>query len=216
MGEYYDKEKFTGGRSSGGGGGGGGASGGPPPRRPYQTPPPSQKKSNSGWYSWPVIIILFAVGAWPIALALLFLNIFSDSKRAGSGAGKKTVSYDAQGRELARTELETAGADTVLSVEPEEKEFTGLAFVPVALRDGKGTLKMTAAADLTVSVDGPGRLLAFGCAKPDGEPDFYSGRSATWNGRALAVVQSTGGSGAIRVTASAPGLMNAVAELISK
>ena len=126
------------------------------------------------------------------------------------------VSYDAQGRELARTELETAGADTVLSVEPEEKEFTGLAFVPVALRDGKGTLKMTAAADLTVSVDGPGRLLAFGCAKPDGEPDFYSGRSATWNGRALAVVQSTGGSGAIRVTASAPGLMNAVAELISK
>ena len=95
MGEYYDKEKFTGGRSSGGGGGGG-ASGGPPPRRPYQTPPPSQKKSNSGWYSWPVIIILFAVGAWPIALALLFLNIFSDSKRTGSGAGKKTVSYDAQ------------------------------------------------------------------------------------------------------------------------
>ena len=111
MGEYYDKEKFTGGRSSGGqtpppGGYQPPPNRGPyqtpPPRRPYQTPPPpNKKKNNSGWYSWPVIIILFAVGAWPIALALLFLNIFSDSKRTGKGAGASAgnragTAYDAQ------------------------------------------------------------------------------------------------------------------------
>ena len=114
MGEYYDKEKFTGGRSSGGPYNGQTPPPGgyppppnrgpyqtPPPRRPYQTPPPIQKKSNSGWYSWPVIIILFAVGVWPIALALLFLNIFSDGKKAGKGtgaAGTRTAPYDAQAR----------------------------------------------------------------------------------------------------------------------
>ncbi len=115
MGEYYDKEKFTGGRPSGGGPRNGqtpppggyppppnrGPYQTPPPRRPYQTPPPVQKKNNSGWYSWPVIIILFAIGAWPIALALLFLNIFSDGKKAGKGtgtAGPRTAPYDAQAR----------------------------------------------------------------------------------------------------------------------
>ncbi len=115
MGEYYDKEKFTGGRPSGGGPRNGqtpppggyppppnrGPYQTPPPRRPYQAPPPVRKKNNSGWYSWPVIIILFAVGAWPIALALLFLNIFSDGKKAGKGtgaAGTRTAPYDAQAR----------------------------------------------------------------------------------------------------------------------
>ena len=114
MGEYYDKEKFTGGRSSGGPYNGQTPPPGgyppppnrgpyqtPPPRRPYQAPPPVRKKNNSGWYSWPVIIILFAVGAWPIALALLFLNIFSDGKKAGKGtgaAGTRTAPYDAQAR----------------------------------------------------------------------------------------------------------------------
>ncbi len=114
MGEYYDKEKFTGGRPSGGGPRNGqtpppggyppppnrGPYQTPPPRRPYQAPP-VRKKNNSGWYSWPVIIILFAIGAWPIALALLFLNIFSDGKKAGKGtgaAGTRTAPYDAQAR----------------------------------------------------------------------------------------------------------------------
>ena len=60
MDEFYDKEKFTGKQP-------GSSSGGrqtPPPR------PPQKKQDNSGWYSWPLIIILFAVGAWPLALIL--------------------------------------------------------------------------------------------------------------------------------------------------
>ena len=129
MGEYYDKEKFTGGRPSGGGprnsqtpppGGyppppNRGPYQTPPPRRPYQAPPPVRKKNNSGWYSWPVIIILFAVGAWPIALALLFLNIFSDGKRggktAGTPAGTRTAAgYDAQARSAVEQAIRRAEA----------------------------------------------------------------------------------------------------------
>ena len=78
MDEFYDKEKFTGGRR--------------PPQRP-----PQKKPNNTGWYSWPIIIVLFALGAWPFALVLMFFNIFGDEKRKkdlssqrGSSAGKKT------------------------------------------------------------------------------------------------------------------------------
>ena len=104
MADYYDKEKFTGGKDV------------PPPRsyqtppggqRSYQTPPPrsyqtppNRKKSNSGWYSWPVIIVLFAIGLWPVALALLFMNIFNDgkSKTVTRRSGGTTTTYETQAR----------------------------------------------------------------------------------------------------------------------
>lgn len=93
MGEYYDKEKFTGNR-----GRGGATPPPPPPKRPYQTPPP-RSNSNSGWYSWPVIIILFCLGIWPIALVLLFLNIFGDEKmHKGTSSRTRQADYEAQAR----------------------------------------------------------------------------------------------------------------------
>ncbi len=98
MGEYYDKNKFTGGRPSGEqhrtyGGRAGGST--PPPSRPYRQPPGNQ--DNSGWYSWPVIIILFALGIWPIALALLLFNIFGDSRKQKNFSSQKTT-YEDQAR----------------------------------------------------------------------------------------------------------------------
>ena len=94
MGEYYDKEKFTGGRASGGGRSGGS----PPPKRPYQAPPPprqpQRKNNNSGWYSWPVIIILFSLGIWPIALILLFFNLFGDKKTSPFYTGRSSGQAD--------------------------------------------------------------------------------------------------------------------------
>jgi len=78
MDEFYDKEKFTGGQR--------------PPQRP-----PQKRPNNSGWYSWPIIIVLFALGAWPFALVLMLFNIFGDEKRKkdlssqrSSSAGKRT------------------------------------------------------------------------------------------------------------------------------
>ena len=136
MGEFYDKEKFTGGRAPSGGAspnrqtppnGGNyqsppnrGPYQTPPPRRPYQTPPQQQsrKQNKSGWYSWPVIIILFALGVWPIALALLFLNLFGDNKSAGgtssqrySGQARSAVeqSIDAQAQSAVERAIRNAG-----------------------------------------------------------------------------------------------------------
>ena len=82
MGEYYDKDKFTGGRASSGGRSPEGGQGfTPPPPKP-----PQKKEDNSGWYSWPLIIILFSLGIWPIALILLFFNLFGDEKKRGKGS----------------------------------------------------------------------------------------------------------------------------------
>lgn len=130
------------------------------------------------------------------------------------------VTFNAEGKEIARAELKTAGDETLIAVEPEEATLCAdgkdIVFVPVCLRDGKGILKMTTSVDLSVTVDGPAKLLAFGSAFPLAEPDYDIGKFAAWNGRALAVIQSTGESGTVRITASALGLQNAVAELIAK
>ena len=96
MAEYYDKNKFTGSRAAPGGetspGGTGGSAGCTPPPPNSRAYRPSGKQDNSGWYSWPVIIILFSLGIWPVALALLFFNLFGDSrKRSG-----KRVTFDQQ------------------------------------------------------------------------------------------------------------------------
>lgn len=42
---------------------------------------PQKKPDNTGWYVWPLIIVLFGLGLWPVALVLLFLTIFGDEKR---------------------------------------------------------------------------------------------------------------------------------------
>lgn len=130
------------------------------------------------------------------------------------------VSYNSDGAEFARTELASADRVTKLCVEPEDSiikaDGKDLAFIAVGLRDSRGVLKMTSTADITVSLEGPAKLLAFGSADPCAEPEYYSGHFGTYNGRALAVIQSTGESGIIRITASADGMDSADAEIESK
>ena len=62
MSEYYDREKFTGERKS------------------QQSP---KKPDDSGWYSWPAIIVLFAIGLWPVALYLMLKKVFGSLEKTG-------------------------------------------------------------------------------------------------------------------------------------
>ena len=115
MADYYDKDKFTGNRRPS-------DRQTPPPRRPYQTPPDhsyqtyqtppnrsSPQKNNSGWYSWPAIIILFAIGAWPIALGLLLFNVFSDGRKQKT-ASRQSESFDEQARSAVERAMRKAEA----------------------------------------------------------------------------------------------------------
>lgn len=103
MGEYYDKNKFTGGSPG---------QGQTPPSSPPPYQPPPKRKENTGWYSWPVIIILFCVGAWPIALALLLYNIFSENKRKDqqNAAVRRRAMYEAQARSAVERAMDKAGS----------------------------------------------------------------------------------------------------------
>ena len=60
MSEYYDKEKFSGGRT--------------PPQ------PPQKRNDDSDWGKWIAVIVLFSLGLWPIAFIVLF-SFLSESRR---------------------------------------------------------------------------------------------------------------------------------------
>ena len=41
-----------------------------------------QKKQDNDWTSWVILILLFSIGLWPIALVFLFVKLFgSDEKK---------------------------------------------------------------------------------------------------------------------------------------
>ena len=86
MAEYYDKNKSTGERKSS---------------------PPQKKKDDDWWYSWPVIIVLFALNLAPIALVLLFINLSGDEKKNKAAAQKAKDAFvdDAVERAIARAEV---------------------------------------------------------------------------------------------------------------
>ena len=94
MSGYYDRDKFTGGQDPSGG---------------RQTPPPQKKPDNAGWYIWPLIIILFAVGAWPVALILLFVNIFGDGKGKSYKGYQGAISAAERAARQAANAMERAG-----------------------------------------------------------------------------------------------------------
>jgi len=123
VGEFYDKEKFTGGRNPNGSANSGGT---PPPRRPYQAPQSSPKsKNSSGWYSWPIIIILFALNIWPVALVLLFLNLFGDNSKNKKTTvySQRGASYDAQAESAVERAMRKAGNKVEKAETKVEKAF---------------------------------------------------------------------------------------------
>ena len=66
--------------------------------------PDPKNTDNSGWYSWPAIIVLFALDLWPIALALLFFNVFGDGKKKPARRAATRSVDDTVERAIARAE----------------------------------------------------------------------------------------------------------------
>ncbi|MHA9737916.1 glycoside hydrolase family 2 TIM barrel-domain containing protein [Robinsoniella peoriensis] len=133
-------------------------------------------------------------------------------------AGKlEAVSFDETGHEIARSELETAGEETVLNILPEEAEIKAdgedLLYVAVHITDKNGILKMMEDKKVTISVEGAGTLLAVGSGNPETTEKFSEGSYTMWHGRMAAVVKSNQEKGVIRITAISEG-MEAVSVLV--
>ena len=90
-----------------------------------------------------------------------------------------------------------------------------LAFVTVEAIDAAGRWQPHAAPRLTFAVEGPARLMAVGSGDPTAMESYVGSDVILYQGRALAVVRADPAGGAITVTASSPGLPDAVLTLTS-
>ena len=118
---------------------------------------------------------------------------------------------------VAEDVLRTAGAPASLRLVPEAREvgsgFDDVVAVRVEVVDAKGVLVPDASHLVTVKIDGPATLAAFDNASVTDHSMFDSPSRSVQGGKAVAFVRGARGSGAITVTATAPGLRAASATL---
>lgn len=100
------------------------------------------------------------------------------------------VAYGADGHELGRGELVSAG-DASPALLPEKRSISvgETAFIPVRLVDRDGNVESNDDRTLEISVEN-GALLGFGSARPRTEESFLDGSYTTYYGRAMAVVRA--------------------------
>ena len=112
------------------------------------------------------------------------------------------ISYDSDGRELGRQTLQTAGADTILSICPEKTlaEPEELLFIPLQYTDSKGSWKPMEKHELKVSVEN-GTLEGLGSACAYVEGNYAQDTTKTYYGEAMAVVRA-GKNGSVMLTVS--------------
>lgn len=87
-----------------------------------------------------------------------------------------------------------------------------LAYISIDLTGADGITKSSEDTAVTVEVDGAGKLLALGSARPNMGENFFSDTHTTYYGKALAVVRGDA-PGKITVTVKAKGLLAKTLEL---
>ncbi len=119
------------------------------------------------------------------------------------------VAYGADGSEIGRRTLTSAGPELQLQVEPEVSELVAdghdLAYIPIALTDAAGVLRPLADRSVTVTVEGPAVLLGLGSGEAITREGFAAPSHTTFNGRALAVVRAGHQVGDVWVTVASQG-----------
>ena len=112
------------------------------------------------------------------------------------------VAYDADGVEIARTSLATAGKETRLHAVPEAERIAlgdGLAYVRFMYADAAGTVKPLLRGDVHIEVEN-GEILGFGSACPYYERSYTAD---TYYGEAMAIIRPCE-TGILSVKASSP------------
>ena len=124
--------------------------------------------------------------------------------------GTLTAVAYAGGKEVARRTLETVGAPAKLRLRAERKMINAsaadLGYVFVEVTDAADRLVPDAAVPLLFDVSGAAKLRAAGSANPYGIESFTDGRTRSFHGTALAIVQPGSRRGEATVRVSSPGL----------
>lgn len=122
----------------------------------------------------------------------------------------EAISYDAAGKEIARSELRTADAETKLTMEVENPTIPAdgetLAYINVSVTDNCGNLKMMDNQMISVEVTGAGVLQAVGSGSPLPEEAYDGNCCTTYQGRMQIIVRAGTEPGSIHVRISNPEL----------
>lgn len=92
--------------------------------------------------------------------------------------------------------LQSANGKEHICLRPEKEKIhlkkDELLFLPISIEDEAGQIYAYSNISITVCVEGPARLEAFGTDDPLAEENFYDSTRTTYDGRALAVIKPTG------------------------
>lgn len=131
----------------------------------------------------------------------------------------EAVSYDGNGREIARDVIRSASGNTQITVEIEkpviEAGCEDLCYLNVSLTDENGIVKPLEK-KINVSVEGAGTLLAVGSGNPNTDEDYTGNGFTTYNGRVQAIVRSGKSAGTINVHFSCVGFESKVVQIMAK
>lgn len=124
------------------------------------------------------------------------------------------------GREVAASVLETVGPPARLRLTADrasvQADGQDLSFVTVEALDAAGRFQPHASQEIQFSVSGPGVIAAVGNADGRDTGAYQGTQRKLYEGRALVVIRTSKQSGAIRLTAAAPGLAEAAVTIQAK
>lgn len=120
------------------------------------------------------------------------------------------VAYE-DGEEVGRTSLKTSGKAKKAALSAEKYET--LAFVNVDILDEEGLLVADAAVPLSIQIDGPAELLAFGGVKAMHKNGYELPETTAGEGHALAILKMSGEAGKITVKISGEDIEETAVEL---
>ncbi len=121
------------------------------------------------------------------------------------------------GEEIARCQLQTAGPAAAVRLSTSRPRLRPMwdevAVVRAEIVDAAGVRNPRAAEVVTLTITGPGEIVAVDNGSIVDHDSFQSNRRRTHRGRCMAIVRATDRAGAIRVTATAKGLEAGVVEV---
>jgi beta-galactosidase len=114
------------------------------------------------------------------------------------------------GKVVATVEVSTAGEPAMIALSVDREAIAAdrrdVAHITVQIQDANGRMAPTAANEVAFELQGEGKILGLDSGDTASKEDYQSNRRKAFNGLCLAIVQSSGKPGQIRVTASSPGL----------